>query len=46
MAATVALGFRESLVPAILAGIAVYVVALFAVGGVGRDAQGRLELHV
>jgi O-antigen/teichoic acid export membrane protein len=46
MAATVALGFRESLLPAILAGIAVYVVALFAVGGVGRDAQGRLELHV
>ena len=46
MAASVALGFRDSLVQAILVGIVVYAVALFALGGVRRDAAGRLELRV
>ena len=46
MAATVALGFRDSVVPAILVGMVVYAVGLFAVGGVRRDPEGRLELRV
>ena len=46
MAASVALGFRDSLVQAVVAGMVVYAVGLFAVGGVRRDAEGRLELRV
>ena len=46
MAASVTLGFRHSLFPAIAVGVAVYAVGLFAVGGIGRDAHGRLELQV
>jgi O-antigen/teichoic acid export membrane protein len=46
MAVSVALGFRHALVPAIAVGVAVYVVGLFAVGGIGRDAHGHLELQV
>jgi hypothetical protein len=46
MAASVALGFRDSLVQAIVVGMVVYSVGLFAVGAVRRDAEGRLELRV
>lgn len=46
MALSVALGFRGSLVAAIAAGTVVYIVALLAVRGIGRDARGRLELQV
>ena len=46
MAISVALGFRGSLVPAVVIGVVVYAIALFAVGGLRRDAQGRLELQV
>jgi O-antigen/teichoic acid export membrane protein len=46
MAASVALGFRHTLVPAIAVGAAVYAVGLFALGGIGRDSHGRVELRV
>ena len=46
MAVSVALGFRGSFITAIAVGTVVYTVALFAVGGVGRDAHGRFELRV
>ena len=46
MAASIALGFRGSVVSAIAAGALVYAVALFAVRGIGRDAHGWLELQV
>lgn len=46
MAAAVALGFRESIVPAIAIGVVVYAAALVAVRGIGRNASGRVELQV
>ena len=46
MAAAVALGFRGSVVVAIGAGVVVYAIVLFAVHGIGRGTDGRLELQV
>lgn len=46
MALAVALGLRVSLVAAIALGIVVYIAALFAVRGIGRDASGRIAPQV
>jgi hypothetical protein len=46
MAGAIALGFRQSLVATIALGFVVYAVVLLAVRGIGRDANGRMELQV
>ena len=46
MAGAVALGFRQSIVATVAIGVVVYAVALLAVRGIGRDANGRMELQV
>jgi hypothetical protein len=46
MTGAVALGFGQSIVATIAIGVVVYAVALLAVRGIGRDANGRMELQV